>query len=190
MALAIHSLVMADYATARSFAQKAIDARPDLDQSYDALITVINFQRQAIEDDIATGFGESMEVLKEKEKQKSLQLIDRLMQLHPLIEEGKYEAVLGKLKVIEKDYADESSVLLFKGGILLRMGKLEEGIEVLTNARLLDTQNVDILYNLGLAHVLKDAFGEAKVYLEAANELDSSDDDVKSLLEEVNKEFK
>jgi tetratricopeptide (TPR) repeat protein len=190
MALAIHSLVMTDYVSARSYAQKAVQTRPDLDQSYDALITVINFQRQAIEDDIEAAFEESIEVLHKKEQHKPLQLIDRLMLLHPAINEGKYAEAIEQLGSIEEEYPNEFSVILFKGGVLLRMGKLDESIEVLSNAKLLDPQSEDVLYNLGLAHSLKDAFGEAKEFLEAAHEIDPSDEEIKSLLEEVNEELK
>jgi tetratricopeptide (TPR) repeat protein len=189
MALAIHSLVMADYETARSYAQKAIETRPDLDQPYDALITVINFQRQAIEEDVETGFRESLEVLKKKEQHKPLQLIDRLMQVHPLLEEGKYEDMIAKLELIEKEYPDELQVLVFKGGALLRLGRVDESIEVLKHALMLDEKNQEILYNLGVAYVLKEAFGEAKVYLEAASENNPSDEGVEELLERVNSEF-
>lgn len=189
MALAIHALVTADYATARSFAQKAIDARPDLDQSYDALITVINFQRQAVEDDVATGFGESIEVIRQKERNKPLQLIDHLMLLHPLIDKGDYGAAVQQLESLEKDHPNEPSLLLFKGGVLLRMGKPAESIKVLASAQLLDTENTDILYDLGLAHMLREEYGDAKVHLEAAHEIDPSDEEVESLLEEVNREF-
>ncbi len=189
-ALAIHSLVMADYERARSYAESAIEARGDLDQSYDALITIINYQRQAVEEDIETACKESIEVLERKVKKKPLQLIDHLLLLRPMIEEGKYEEALSQLGPLEKEYPDELSVLLFKGGALLRMERIDESIAVLSDAILLDEQNVDILYNLGLAHMLKGSYGEAKGFLQTAYECDPSDEEVQSLLGEIEEKLK
>jgi tetratricopeptide (TPR) repeat protein len=190
MALAMHYIVVADYAMAREYAEKAIEARPELDEPYDALITVINFQRQAVEGDVEGGFRESIEVIERKKQHKSLQLIDLLMQLHPLVNEGRYEDALAGLKPIEEKYPDELSLMIFKGGILLRTGKVEEALAVLASAKMMDPKSEDILYDLGLAHVLKEQYGEAKVYLEAAHEVDPSDEEIGSLLEKVNAEFK
>ena len=188
IALAMYYLVLSNFDLAKEYTQMAIETRPDIDQPYDALITVINVHRLLIEEDAEAGFRESDEALKKKGMNKELNLVDRLMFLHPLIYEYRYQETLSELDKIEKDFPDgEVQLILFRGGILLRMGKMDEGLEVLHKAMKLEPDNVDIQYNLGLAYFVKDQLDLAMVHLNQASQLAPSDVEVIELINKIKK---
>lgn len=182
MAMAMYHLVLKDFEKAKEFARQAIETRPDLDQSYDALITIINFQRMVIDDDSEAGFLESIEVLEKKKNRKTLNLVDRLMFLHPLIFDGKYEEVLTRIDAIKKDFCGNNQLLLFESGVYLRMDALDKSLDVLVTLQHLDPNNVDIWYNLGLCFYLKSDFDKALVHLNHALLIAPSDEDVLMLI--------
>jgi tetratricopeptide (TPR) repeat protein len=191
MALAMYYLVLLDFENARKYAEEAIDARPDIDQTYDALITIVNFEKILVKDDEEAGIAEAKSILERKRKNMSLTMIDRLMFLHPLLLDNQYEKSLEGLSKIEKDFPDEGSVLkLFRGGILLRMGKISKALPILEDALSSDQENGDILYNLGLAYFVKKDFDRSLEYLNKALQVDPSDGEVQDLLQELKSEQK
>ncbi|TES91503.1 MAG: tetratricopeptide repeat protein [Candidatus Cloacimonadota bacterium] len=186
MAMAMYYLVLSDFDRAKEFAQQAVEARPDIDEPYDALVTIINFQWLLFEDDRDAGIRESCKVLEEKRENKKLQFIDRLMLIHPLIQEKNYEEALSELGKIENDFPEKKiPSLLFRGGLLLRMGKVDEGLTTLNEIIKSEPNNVDVHYNLGLAYFVKGQLDIALEHLKQASQLNPQDEEVIELINKV-----
>jgi tetratricopeptide (TPR) repeat protein len=186
MAMAMYYVILSQFDKAKEYAQKAVDTRPEIDQPYDAMITIINYEKQIFEENVEESYRLSIEILEEKRMKKSLTFLDRLLYVIPYTFDEEYETVLSELKIIENDFPDEKGrIFLFRGAVFLRTGKVDEGIEVLMLAMKAEPDNIDVMYNLGLGNYLKKEYDIALMYLNQALKLDPDDKEITELIEKV-----
>ncbi|MFH1727128.1 MAG: tetratricopeptide repeat protein [Pseudomonadota bacterium] len=75
---------------------------------------------------------------------------------------GEYEKGLNEIEPLISEEDPNAYALELKGELYLHLDRFDDAIEVLKKAEKIDYDNVKIIYNLGLAHLLKGNYFEAQ----------------------------
>jgi len=85
---------------------------------------------------------------------------DELSKLEILYEEGSYEKYISSVKIMENR---PSETLLYEAISNMQLGRMEEAIEILSDAEAMPTKLNDLrLWNLGLCHLSKENYKSSK----------------------------
>ena len=189
-ALAMHYMVRDDFTSAQQYCREAIKLRPDLDQPYYSLLTVLSWKQALIDDNIEQFKTTLLNVLLDKGKRGSLNADDyRVLGCtygsQPRHQFDTAYSYFSKSISLDQENADAHLGL---GATLLWQGKLEEAIKEINRAGELQPNYWEIYHNLGIAYILTEKQEKAIAMLGHALELNPQAEDTQKLLNKLTKE--